>query len=532
MTITNLTQILMQIYTFTKYIIRIAVIIFIPIIVLACENPGNTLDDNLQGGSIKIGIRGWYETISPLNEDSSPYSSWGPGIAYSRILNQKISQNLNHNDQLSCDICKEWSMENPTEFNFSIKDDIPWSTNNYEKDNYVSAYDIEFSIQKKLDTKSQNKHTLHMVKNIEAKSDTKLTIYLKYPDADFLTAIANGKNKIIKKDHTYNNTEVESLVGSGSWVLDKYIPYTSARMNKSMNSKNTPNLDSIEFTHIPDDQARYSAYVVGLTDIYSLDDSENNFGDIQPKLLYPHSGLGLEIIINTKNEPFDNIKLRQALMYSINPTQIAEEAWYGRGYFSLGFPVYSDNWLPNSTWEQYFNQPEKSSRILDESQKLLPIPIEITSSDYGEKYTKSLEIISKNLIDVGFDPTIKILNRREYSTNSWLSGNFQINVGPTLPQTTPNGYLLPILHSTGKWNTSNYSTQKLDNLLTQQAQEYSHLERTKLINAINLEILNGAHRFMPVTTIEAWDWKDHIRNFNPIFKNDEYSHWDYISLKK
>ncbi len=66
----------------------------------------------------------------------------------------------------------------------------------------------------------------------------------------------------------------------------------------------------------------------------------------------------------------------------------------------------------------------------------------------------------------------------------------------------------------------------------QQAQEYSHLERTKLINAINLEILNGAHRFMPITTIEAWDWKDHIGNFNPIFKNDEYSHWNYISLKK
>ena len=37
---------------------------------------------------------------------------------------------------------------------------------------------------------------------------------------------------------------------------------------------------------------------------------------------------------------------------------------------------------------------------------------------------------------------------------------------------------------------------------------------------------------MPVTTIEAWDWKDRIENFNPIFKNDEYSHWDYISLKK
>ena len=165
-----------------------------------------------------------------------------------------------------------------TEFRFLIKDEILWtSTNTTDNRKYLSAYDIEYSFKA---SKKQN-HTFHMIKNIKARSDTDLAITLNYPDADFLTSIANGKNKIIKE------TDIAAV--SGSWVLDDHIPYTLTRMNKSLNAETIPNIDSIEFTYIPDDEARYSAYMVGLTDIYSLDDSESIFGDIEPKFLYPHS---------------------------------------------------------------------------------------------------------------------------------------------------------------------------------------------------------------------------------------------------
>ena len=185
---------------------------------------------------------------------------------------------------------------------------------------------------------------------------------------------------------------------------------------------------------------------------------------------------------------------------------------------------------PNSIWQQYFNNLPKSRDILSSSGIPLPIPIEITSSDYGDSYTKSIDIISKSLKKVGFEPTIRMLNRREYATNSWTTGNFQINIGPTFPQSSTNGYLLPVLHTNGKWNTSNHKNEYLDNLLLKQSHEYSHPERTKLIESINLEVLNNAYRFMPVTKIEAWDWKENIKNFNPILRNDEYYHWAQISI--
>ena len=524
----------MQIHTFIKYTIKVSMILIILAMILACGTPENNTIANIQGGTVKIGIPIWFDHISPTKENSTSYSAWGPGIAYSRILRQSNVIDLespHQSTQIICDICEKWEMKNSTEFNFLIKDDVRWSNlqlSNYE--DYLSAYDIEFSLQKNIQPSSPNNHTLHMVKNIEANSDTDLTISLNYPDSDFLMAMASGKNKIIKKGHTYEDSNIKSLVSSGAWALEEYIPYTSTRMIKSISAETTPNLNSLEFIHIPDDEARYSAYMVGLTDIYSLDDSENTFGEIEPNLYYHHSGLGIEMIINTEISPFDNIELRQALMYSVSPNQIIEEAWSGKGYFSLGFPVSNADWLPNSIWQQYFNNLPKSRDILTNSGIPLPIPIEITSSNYGNNYVKSVEIISKTLEEVGFDPTIKLLNRREYATNSWTSGNFQINIGPTFPQSSTNGYLLPVLHSNGKWNTSNHKNEYLDDLLLKQSHEYNHIQRTKLIESINLEILNNAYRFMPVTKVEAWDWKENIQNFNPILSNDEYYHWAQISI--
>lgn len=524
----------MQIHTFIKYMIRVSMILIMPAMILACATQEDNAITNIQGGTVKVGIPMWFDHISPTKENSTSYSAWGPGIAYSRILRQGNVINLDttyQSTQIICDICEKWEMKSSTEFNFLIKDDVKWSNltlSNYEE--YLSAYDIEFSLQKNIQPKSADSHTLHMIKNVVANSDVDLTISLNYPDSDFLMAMANGKNKIIKKDHIYEDSNITSLVSSGAWTLEEYIPDTSTRMTKSLSSENIPYLDSIEFIHIPDDEARYSAYMVGLTDIYSLDDSENTFGEIEPNLYYHHSGLGVEMIINTEVSPFDNTELRQALMYSVNPNQIIEEAWSGKGYFSLGFPVSDANWLPNSIWQQYFNNLPKSRDILSSSGIPLPIPIEITSSDYGDSYTKSIDIISKSLKKVGFEPTIRMLNRREYATNSWTTGNFQINIGPTFPQSSTNGYLLPVLHTNGKWNTSNHKNEYLDNLLLKQSHEYSHPERTKLIESINLEVLNNAYRFMPVTKIEAWDWKKNIKNFNPILRNDEYYHWAQISI--
>jgi ABC-type transport system substrate-binding protein len=513
----------MNIYVSTKYIIRISTVLIVIILYSACQTSDEQLKKYPQTGIVKVGIPNWFETSNPLYEDSSAYSAWGPGIAYSRILKYTNSPDLyqlQNPHQLTCDVCAKWTMQSLTEFDFLIKDDIKW-TNVNNNEEYLSAYDVEYSFKSKNESEFQNNHTLHMIETIQAKSDKNLSITLNYPDADFLTSIANGKNKIIKKNDTSSS--------SGSWILDEYIPYTLTRMSKSLDSKSIPNIDSIEFTYIPNDEARYSAYMVGLTDIYSFDDSESVFDDIKPKLLYRHSGLGLEFTINTKAEPFNDVLIRQALMYSINPTQIIEEAWSGRGYFSLGFPVSDKNWLPENTiWSNYFNSHSKATKILQESGISLPINIEITSSDYGEKYTKSLEIISGNLTAVGFNPSIKMLSRRDYSMNSVLAGDFQINIGPPFPQTTPNGYLLPMMHSSGKWNTSGYSNKYLDDLLINQSRAYNNLERASLIQEINIHVLDNAYKFMPVTTIEAWDWADNIQNFNPILKNDEYSYWGKI----
>ena len=79
-------------------------------------------------------------------------------------------------------------------------------------------------------------------------------------------------------------------------------------------------------------------------------------------------------------------------------------------------------------------------------------------------------------------------------------------LGPPAPVTVPNGYLLPVLHSQGRWNTTGHSDQHLDDLLEAQAVEVDPDHRAELIREIQRLALDNAYRFMPAAMVAIWTW--------------------------
>ena len=156
--------------------------------------------------------------------------------------------------------------------------------------------------------------------------------------------------------------------------------------------------------------------------------------------------------------------------------------------------------------------------------------IDITVGNFNKNHNDSVELLSKHLTESGFNPVINYVDRRTYA-NHWQTGDFQILAGPTFPQSTPNGYLLPVLHSDGKWNTTKHKDNTLDSLLEKQAIEYDSDARTTIIQMINVHLLENAYRFMPITNMEAWAWPNKMINFHPNFSSGEYSHWQHVWIE-
>jgi len=489
-----------------------------------------------RGGTLRVATHTWFEDLDPHREPSTSFVAWGPGIAYSRLMRFKSGPNVElPSMEVECELCTDWDIEDSTTLNFTLRDDVKWQTQLGMGLNYVNAQDIASSFQKQMTKGWPNSHILHMLDKIEAPSDTELRITLMAPDADVFIALADGRSKItpdIAASST-NRQILRSITGSSPWLQETIKPQTMVRMVRSEQSEIEPYLDAMEFHLVEDPETRLSAFLVGLVDIYRIEYLEGQIDSPDPKLNYFEPGSGIEIAFSTESPPFDDPKVREAAMYALDPKELIDKVWEGMAFFSLGFPAANKEWVvEENVWSKHFSSTDKSLAILKDSSIQSPVPITITSSDYGIQHMESVQMFAEQLSRGGFDPSINLLNRREYVAEAWKSGGYQMLIGPSFPQSSPNGYLLPVLHSRGAWNTTKHFDGKLDRLILAQASEYDSDSRTALIQDINKSLLDNGYRFMPITKIQPWTWNNNLQDFHPNFAGNEYSFWEKVWISR
>ena len=489
-----------------------------------------------RGGTLRVATHTWFEGLDPHREPSTSFIAWGPGIAYSRLMRFRSGPDVElPSMEVECELCIDWDIEDSTTLTFNLRDDVKWQTQLGIEPDYVNAQDIASSFQKQMTKSWPNSHILHMLDKIEAPSDTKLRITLTAPDADVFVALADGRSKITPKiaASSSNQQIPRPITGSSPWLQETIKPQAMVRMVRSEQSEIEPYLDAIEFHLIEGPETRLSAFLVGLIDIYRIEYFEGQINSPDPKLNYFEPGSGIEVAFSTESPPFNDPKVREAAMYALDPKELIDKVWEGMAFFSLGFPSVSRKWIiEENVWSKYFSSNHKSLAILKDTSIQSPVPITITSSDYGIQHMESVQMFAEQLSKGGFDPSINLLSRREYVAKAWRSGDYQLLIGPSFPQSSPNGYLLPVLHSRGAWNTTKHSDDKLDRLIFAQASEYNSDSRAALIQDINISLLENGYRFMPITKIQPWTWNNNLQDFHPNFAGNEYSFWEKVWISR
>ena len=492
------------------------------------NNEANIPLGGKKGGSLKLASKDYFGSLDPHQNYSASYSTWGIGVIYQRLLKFSSGPNIVLPSKATeCDTCQSWEMLDGKTFIFNIDPDVTWQSIDSKDLGNMSVEDIKFSLERQMNINNKNADRFHMIHSVESKPDKgQLQINLHAPDADIFISLADGRSKLISKSHSENSnyTDSGSLVGSGPWKLSKLSENSYSILENSYSIPNPPYLDAIEFHILPDQQTRLSAYSVGLIDVYNIDQHSSKM-DIS--FADPAPGQGFEIAFTTANYPFNDFDIRSAARNNINPDEIIKEAWNNQAFFSLGFAASHSSWIPErSVWEPYFS-PYKQSEPFEQM-----VPIDIITSDFGAKFKKSVEITSQHLSLAGFQPTIHYVNRRQYTELQWKGGDFQVLMGPTFPHSSTNAFVIPILHSKGKWNTTNHQNLQLDEMIEKQSQEYIFEKRSKIINKINSQLLEKSYRFMPATQKNLWAWTEDLKNIHPNFSGFEYTHWEKVWLDR
>ena len=441
---------------------------------------------------------------------------------------------------LECDICADWTMESPTSYLFNLRDNVTWHNLDPVNGRALNADDVIFSYQRQINPDFPNSPLLRNIAALEYLGPLTLRVRFKLPDADSLLSLADGHSKIVAPEALILSGDLREgpTIGAGPWTLERTSQDEAHSFSRHPDyfEPGLPLVDNLRIIILTDADTRSAAFQTGMTDIHEMNPAEwtrhiQQFPDA-PILEIRQPGNGIEVAFKTNRPPFDDARARKAAMLSMDPARIAREQSAGFGFIGTGFPVASPGWLlTDSELSERFNDTDAAKSLLREVGIASKTPVTITVGDFGQSHLDYAHAVSVGMQGVGFDSRVEIVNRKQFGESAWLQGDYQMMLGPPAPVSTPNGYLLPVFHSDGVWNTTGHRDRTLDKMIEAQSVEYDAEKRTELIRRIQNHILDQGYRFMPFTRAAIWTWQPHVRDFHPNFALSEYHHWASVWLE-
>lgn len=263
------------------------------------------------------------------------------------------------------------------------------------------------------------------LEGVEIIDDYTLKVTLKEPFAGFLACISTPGVSIYDSEATEAAGDQFGMdpaltVGTGpfkfaSWTFNDQLVLTR---NDDYWMEPTA-LPGVVIKVIPDTETQTMMFESGEIDIMDLDyvtDAIDRFLETYPDQIVSGPRVGITYLtMNYNIEPFNNLKVRQAVQMAIDKQAILDALYGGRGQIEHGiFPHGLIGFNENQTQIEY--DPEGAKALLAEAGYPDGFTMELAAdSSASDTVTMSLEIIKEQLAAVGINAEIK-----NYDEATWL----------------------------------------------------------------------------------------------------------------
>lgn len=310
-----------------------------------------------QGGKLKLGVTletGTLDAHVPGSGGDAPYL----GLFYNGLVGL---------DKLTPDpkfsLAEKWEVADPTTIVFTLRKDVKF----HDGTPFDSAA-VKYNVNRILDPamKATWASQLSSIDRVETPDQYTARFILKQPDAPLIYNMASIYGAGIVSPtavEKYGKDFKSHPVGTGPFVFDTWVPgdHVTGKRNPSYWEKDSagkalPYLDEVTIQPIPDDTVRYANIQTGDVQVAGLASkdiapAEKN-SDLRVQKGVPGIGVTALLHINTAIAPMDNVNLRKAVAFAIDPAVIAKNV-----YFDLAVPDEAGMITPGS-WG-YTVQPDR-----------------------------------------------------------------------------------------------------------------------------------------------------------------------------
>jgi peptide/nickel transport system substrate-binding protein len=336
-----------------------------------------------------------------------------------------------------------------TQFTFHLRTDVTFSDGTP-----FNAAAVKSNLDRVADPATKSQYAISLLgpyKGSEVIDDATVRVTFTEGFAPFLQAISQPFLGMESPTALAAGQPCDPPVGSGPFVISKVEPQQGVTLTRNPNYNWAPEtaahtgpsyLDTIEFRWIPDNAVRSGSAASGQVDVADT---------IDPKDVADLTGQGLQLLsadapgapyqlyVNVSNAPWDDVRVRQAFLYSLDIDGIVNALYYGqykRAWGPIGPTTFGYDPTIEGSWQQDL---DKANALLDEAGW-------VKNGDFREKDGKRLvarwpyaqgtreqrdqvgQLIKEQAKEVGIDVDIQAVGVAPYleaaQSNNYDIGDF------------------------------------------------------------------------------------------------------------
>jgi peptide/nickel transport system substrate-binding protein len=398
-----------------------------------------------------------------------------------------------------------------TEWEVTLRDDVY-----FHDGTKMNADAVIYSINRVLTPTNSRYEEYAFVDEVYKTGEYTIVIKTKEPYAPAIYAFADPVMSIVSPNAS--NLEKEP-VGTGPYMFVSFEPSTSLELK--VNDKywgGKPKLDRISIIYNTDPATRSFLLMSGDVDIswnfqynaYAGMDADPNINAIKPE-----AGTRTEFLyVNEKNAPFNDVRVRQAISYALNRTELVDTALEGVGAVpAVGIFSSAISWSAYDDLTNYDNNQEKALELFAEAGikkgtdgKLYyngePFTINLLISTKRSSSLPTANVVATQLEQLGVTVSIRVVDYSALASEC-KKGNYDLSMASwiTAPSGDPDYFLTTqyLTDSTyAQW--TGFSNSELDAKILKARTMFDNEKRYALYDDIQHEIQDDM-TLIPLTYI-------------------------------
>lgn len=349
-----------------------------------------------------------------------------------------------------------------TQYIFTLREGVK-----FHNGNAVTLEDVLYSLERCAGSENDGVPLISAFSNvtdISADDQGRLVVTLAEPSLEFLNSMTAA---IIPADSS--SQQATSPIGTGPFRFVSYTPQSSMEMKRFDGYWGTPaHLETVTFKIVSDTNTLVMGLNGGTMDmVIHMPNTMANSINAGFTVLEDTMKLVQALYINNAVEPFDDVRVRQAMYYAISVPEIIDFVCDGAGVptGTSMYPAFTKYFVENLA-DTYQQDIEKAKQLLAEAGYPNGFGMTITvPSNYAQHVDTGL-VIAQQLAAVGITANVEEVTWETWVSDVYRGRNYQTTVsGIAASDMTAREMLVRYTTDYGK-NFINFSDAEYDNVVS------------------------------------------------------------------